>query len=180
MGDYDHFAGELTTPGQKGWLPLDENGTPIGPATIEPPVAPALACAVVAVELPDDQGIGLQTPSGAEITSEMEHNPDFRLPGSGGTEPEPLPPVITSLTPNSAPVTADLALVISGDDLAGATAVNVAGTPHTPTNASDAQVDVTVPMVSLIEGTHDVTVVTPTGVSNALSLTLTAAAVRRK
>jgi len=102
MGDYDHFAGELTAPGDKGWLPLDEDGTPIGPATLQAPVAPALACAVVAVELPDDQGIGLTTPTGAPITDEMVPNSDFRVPGSG-TAPLPEPsPILTSLEPNTA------------------------------------------------------------------------------
>lgn len=100
MGDYDHLAGELVTPGQKGWLPLDEDGTPEGPATINPPVAPALACAVVAVELPDG-GIGLQTPTGAPITDEMVPNSDFRVPGTGGTAPLPSP-TLTSLEPNTA------------------------------------------------------------------------------
>jgi hypothetical protein len=169
-GAYDHFVGDLL-PGDKGWLPLDENGTPIGPATKAAPVAPALACAVVATDGSAGQDV-LTTPTGAPITDEMEANPDFRLPGSGGTAPTL--PAITLLTPNSAPLGADLALVITGDALAGATSVDVGGTPHVPTSSTDVEVAVTLPMASLVEGAHNVMVTTPGGTSNQLTLTITA------
>jgi len=83
-GAYDHFIGELW-PGAYGWLPLDEAGTPIGPATIDPPPqGPApqkvYACYVLAdarVPLPDDADM-LTTPTGAPITDHMNSNVDKR------------------------------------------------------------------------------------------------------
>jgi len=79
-GKYDHFIGELW-PGAYGWLPLDENGTPWSPASIEPPNPGKghLACYVLAnPQIPLGDADMLVTPSGAPITDHMTSNVDKR------------------------------------------------------------------------------------------------------
>ncbi len=80
-GPYDHFVGELW-PTAWGWLPLDEFGTPIGNATLEPPES-GFACAVQHVFAPDQQAELLATITGAPITDRMQPNPDFRATMQG-------------------------------------------------------------------------------------------------
>jgi hypothetical protein len=80
MGPFDHFVGELW-PGAYGWLRLDSAGTPIAPATIEPPPPDNLACHVThnpTIPLPDDQDM-LLTSSGASISPPMNSNIDKRV-----------------------------------------------------------------------------------------------------
>lgn len=89
-----HFdPGELT-PGQSGWLPLDEAGNPIGPAAIQPPPAPALACSVTC----NSDGVLVST-TGAELIPPLNSNVDRRIPGE---QAPPAPPAIISLNPSSA------------------------------------------------------------------------------
>ena len=81
-GPYDAFVGELWA-GAWGWLPLDELGTPIGNATLEPPAPPALACAVQHVFAPSQDVEMLATITGAPITDRMQPNPDYRMSMAG-------------------------------------------------------------------------------------------------
>jgi hypothetical protein len=67
----DNLAGELE-PGEEGWIPLDEHGTPTGPAQKGEPPKDQLAARVVAPASPPRQAV--MTPSGAPITKQM--NPD--------------------------------------------------------------------------------------------------------
>lgn len=77
-GIYDDFFGVLA-PGDTGWLPLDENGTPNGPASLEPPPLDVPACAVQHTNMLDAAIDKLATIAGAPITDRMQPNPDRRL-----------------------------------------------------------------------------------------------------
>ena len=116
-GAFDDLVGELT-PGQSGWLPLDEAGSPTGPATIIPEPPPALACSVRA-STPDDISAGhdaLVSYAGAPLVAPLQNNPDRRTPGAE-EPPLPLVPTILLLNPDTAFAGIDLPLVISGNDL---------------------------------------------------------------
>jgi hypothetical protein len=138
-GQYDHFVGELT-PGQHGWLPLDENGTPIGPATIQAPIGPnAMACSVVCnsiTPLPSNQDLLLSS-SGAPITDHMQSNVDKR------TQPYEAPdqePVIESLEPAFVSIgSPDFDLVVHGDNFTEQSVINFAGHDE-PTTFADGTV----------------------------------------
>jgi hypothetical protein len=80
-GPYDQFVGELW-PTAWGWLPLDEFGTPIGQATLEPP-ASGFACAVQHVFDISGNSEMLATITGAPVTDRMVPNPDFRMTMQG-------------------------------------------------------------------------------------------------
>jgi len=114
-GPYDHLIGELT-PGQSGWLPLDNDGIPSGPATLKPP--PALdskACSVMANSKnplgPEDHA--LLTSTGAELDPPLVSNVDRRVTPGQPQEP----PVLDSLTPTGAVVgDPDLVLTLTGSN----------------------------------------------------------------
>jgi len=92
-GKYDHFIGELW-PGAYGWLPLDANGTPWAPASIEPPNPGKghLACYVLAnPQIPLGDADMLVTPSGAPITDHMTSNVDKRAEMEASTKSAPMP-----------------------------------------------------------------------------------------
>src|SRR5688572_9534503 len=97
-GPFDHLIGELS-PGDKGWLPLDEDGNPSGPATLDPPPHPALACSVYAnpKDPLEEDDHALMSSSGAPLETPLTSNVDRRVPG--GDTPSP---TITSLSPNTA------------------------------------------------------------------------------
>jgi hypothetical protein len=80
LGAYDHFIGELW-PGAFGWLPLDENGEPSGPATIEPPPEGTVACKVFANLQPNFGADMLVSNSGAPLVPPLNPNPDVRVAG---------------------------------------------------------------------------------------------------
>jgi hypothetical protein len=173
-GAYDSLIGELT-PGQSGWLPLDDAGTPSGPATIQPPPGPnAKACSVKASSTEEvAQGWdALLTSTGAPITDHNVSNVDRRFPNDPAN-PAPVTPNITSLTPATGPAGADLALTVLGNNLTGATAVTVAGTASVPTSASGTAVEATVLAATMVAGTLQVSVTTPNGTSNELPLEVT-------
>ena len=173
-GAYDSLIGELT-PGQQGWLPLDDAGTPSGPATIQPPPGPnAKACSVKA-STPEEIAQGwdaLLTSTGAPITDHNVSNVDRRFPNDPAN-PAPVTPTISSISPATAPAGADLALTILGTNLTGATAVTVAGTASVPTSATGTGVEATVLAATMVAGTLQVSVTTPNGTSNELPLEVT-------
>jgi|KBSMisStaDraftv2_1062788.scaffolds.fasta_scaffold107992_3 hypothetical protein len=79
-GPYDHYIGKLW-PGAYGWLPLDEAGTPIGPAHPNPPTegSEQPACHVLAnPKIPLGDEDALITSTGAPITDHMTSNVDKR------------------------------------------------------------------------------------------------------
>ena len=73
-GPFDHLVGELL-PGQHGWLPLDDNGAPSGPAVRDQPEPPQAACRVYAM-IPTEGGDLLVTNSGAPLSDIMQPNTD--------------------------------------------------------------------------------------------------------
>jgi hypothetical protein len=77
-GPYDQYIGELW-PGATGWLPLDDNGTPNGPATLAPPVGNVKAAAVFANYAPNPDADMLVTLAGAPLTTHMNPNVDRRF-----------------------------------------------------------------------------------------------------
>ena len=97
MGPYDHLVGELW-PGAYGWLPLDDGGTPSGPATIEPPPEGSgqLACHVYSPVPPEEPTANppdlLVTPTGAPITDNMTPNADNRAALETQYKSAPKPP----------------------------------------------------------------------------------------
>jgi hypothetical protein len=175
-GLYDDQVGELA-PGQTGWLPLADDGTPSGPATISPPPGPnAKACSVKhneqeAIDAGHDV---LVSSSGAPLSPPLQSNVDRRVGGPTEPPPEVLVPTLTLLTPDTAPAGTDLSLMIAGNDLDGATEVLVNGTSSAVTAGTDSSVSTTVLAATLVEGSAIVSVTTPNGPSNTLSLTVTA------
>lgn len=113
MGPYDDMVGELV-PGQTGWLPLGDDGEPTGPATQFPPPPPALACSVKA-STPEEIAAGndaIVSSTGAPLKGPLTSNVDKRDPD---TWVAPTPPVIISLTPNTAECgSADLEMKVTG------------------------------------------------------------------
>jgi hypothetical protein len=174
-GLYDDQVGELA-PGQTGWLPLADDGTPSGPATISPPPGPnAKACSVKhneqeAIDAGHDV---LVSSSGAPLSPPLQSNVDRRV-GDQVPPPEVLVPTLTLLTPDTAPAGVDLSLMIAGNDLDGATEVLVNGTSSPVVTGTESSVTTTVLAATLVEGAAIVSVTTPNGPSNTLSLTVTA------
>ena len=108
-GPYDQFIGELT-PGDYGWLPLDEAGNPVAPATIQPPRIGEYpgACHVYLA----DNGEFL-TASGAPLSPPLQSNVEKRV-NEGEETP---PPLILALNPNTAISTdpTDIDMIIDGE-----------------------------------------------------------------
>jgi hypothetical protein len=111
---YVDLVGDLQ-PGQIGWLPLDDAGSPSGPATISPPPGPnAKACSVQrnSQENVDAGQDSLTTPTGAPLTPPLTSNVDRRVPNDGTA---PVPPVLQYLDPATAEVgSADITLTCNG------------------------------------------------------------------
>jgi len=171
-GAYDHLIGELQ-PGQTGWLPLDDNGMPNGPATLmPPPELGAKACSVRAnptVPLPDDED-ALYTLTGAPITDHMESNVDRRV-----TPGEAVPPVLTSISPVSTVINgAAFTLTANGTGFAEDSVVVFDGADAPTTYVSPSQVTAQIQPSSLA-GTVDVTVRGARGESAAQSFEFAAA-----
>jgi hypothetical protein len=170
-GPYDNLIGDLA-PNEEGWLPLDVNGTPSGPATHSPPPAPALACSVMAnsQEKVDAGEDALLTLAGAPITDHMTSNVDPRSEGTGASTA----PSISSINPTTAVQGVDLPLTIFGSRLSGVTDVSVNGVVSAPDSTSGTAVSTTVLGTTLVTGDATVFVTSPDGNSNSLTLTVTA------
>ena len=129
-GQFDDLAGELT-PGDTGWLPLDESGNPTGPATLLPPPPPVLACPVMVnseVPLPEGHSY-LLSETGAELipplTSRSDPRPDDWV---APTPPVPEAPVIDSMEPTFAEIgSPDIQLVVTGDGFTPDSVINFDG-----------------------------------------------------
>jgi hypothetical protein len=108
MGEFDNLVGELS-PGDYGWLPLDEAGNPSGPATLAPPPGPnAKACHVYSPPEGDDL---LVTATGAPIVPPLNSNIDKRT----GDEPADPAPTLGSISPITAECgSADITLTCTG------------------------------------------------------------------
>jgi len=144
-GQFDDLIGELQ-PGQHGWLPLDEAGSPTGPATISPPPGPnAKACSVMATvpsDPVDPEDDLLVSSSGAPLVPPLNSNVDKRV-GSG----VPVTPIsLTSINPTSAVVgSAAFTLTATGTNFTAAVIINFDGedlvTIFVDANSVTAQVD---------------------------------------
>jgi len=126
-GAYDSLIGELT-PGQSGWLPLDDAGTPSGPATIQPPPGPnAKACSVKA-STPEEIAQGwdaLLTSTGAPITDHNVSNVDRRYPNDPANS---APPVVSGISPSTAECgAADIEMTVSGQNFTATSVITFNG-----------------------------------------------------
>jgi hypothetical protein len=94
--DPHELVGELGH-GELGWVELDEEGMPTGPAQKEPPPLGTVAARVVGYFPTQDE---LVTPSGAPVTDQMNPAPDFQDAGMQARNPPPDVP----LDPKGVPV----------------------------------------------------------------------------
>ena len=86
MGQFDDLKGELQ-PGQSGWLPISDDGTPNGSATLLPPEVGSgiKACSVTLTSTGE-----LVTLAGAPLEPPLNANNDYRvLSAPSGPAPEP-------------------------------------------------------------------------------------------
>jgi hypothetical protein len=171
-GQFDDLAGELT-PGDSGWLPLDTEGMPTGPATILPPPPPALACPVmVNSEIPLPEGHSyLLSESGAELVPPLVSRADPRDPD---TWVAPEAPVIISLTPNTAVSgDPDLEMSVNGTGFTIDSVIVFAGQDEPTDYFSPTLIGTGVKPSLFAPAVCPVTVRNPTGESNSMDFTFT-------
>jgi hypothetical protein len=176
-GQFDDLVGELS-PGDHGWLPLDEAGNPTGPATLQPPPPPALACAVrVTAEVPLPEGHDLLvSETGAPLIPPLTSNVDKRDPD---TYVAPVKPSIVSLTPNTAVSgDPDLEMLIEGTGFTPTSVIIFAGVEEPTDFHSDTSIGTGVKPSLFAPATCSVEVRDTAGVSNSLDFTFTDPAAR--
>lgn len=183
-GPFDDLVGELS-PGQTGWLPLDEAGYPTGPAVIIPPPPPALGCAVTVnphVPLPEGEHL-LLSKTGAELKPPLVSNIDNRDDDwVAPTQPEV--PSIISLTPSTAECgSLDVEMIIEGAGFTPSSVITFNGLDepivfYSPTSIST----VVKPSLFIVPAICMVAVRDAAGTSNELPFDFTAPVVegRRK
>ena len=172
-GPFDNLIGELW-PGALGWLPLDENGTPNGPATIEPPEDTDIpVCRVFANFAPNFDHDLLVTPSGGPITDRMIPNSERRVIYPPPPPPEPtVPPTLTSISPTTAEVGGpDFTLECVGTNFSPNNTVIVFNGGEEPTVFVDDTHVTTGVKPSLVSNAIDVPVLIRTGFGDSLPLT---------
>lgn len=169
-GQFDHLLGELTEPGQHGWLPLDMSGNPVGPATIKPPHLGDPACSVMRVDDPDADE-QLVSSTGASLVPPLQNNPDRRH-----EDATPIPH-ITLLDPDNVPVGgADITLTVNGGNFTQDSVIYFNGGEEETTYISASQLS-TVVKPSLASGPISVPVQVKTEAeqSNMVNFTFTEA-----
>lgn len=120
------LVGELA-PGESGFLPLDANGTPSGPAT---KVQTAESSVVVKAGYTDQGEAPLITPSGAPITDQMEpfHSVVYEFDDSVAP---PISAVLESILPNTAELNSpDVTLHCIGTGFTPSSVIYFAGQPE--------------------------------------------------
>lgn len=164
--EFDHLVGELA-PGDKGWLPLDEAGTPNGDATLQPPPGPnARACSVTV----NEQG-HLVSSSGAALEPPLNSNIDKRV---GSTAP--VLPTLTTISPTSAvAATASIPLTATGSGFTDQAVIVFAGADQATTFNSPSSLTATIDGTSSVAGTVQVSVRDSAGSTAELPFEFTAA-----
>ena len=179
-GPFDHLIGELS-PGQKGWLPLDEAGEPTGPATLLPPPPPALACAVLAnpKDPLEEDDHALVTPSGAPLETPLNPHTDNRDEDWQAPESN-VAPVLNSLTPATAVAgdATDITMIVDGTGFTAQSTIVFNGFDEPTTIISPTQVSTIVKPSIFGVSTCPVEVRNGTGTSNSLNFEFTAPALR--
>jgi len=173
-GPYDHLIGELT-PGAKGWLPLDDTGTPSGPATLQPP--PELNAKAASVQanstspVPEDEH-ALYTSSGAEIVPPLNSNVDRRVtPGT----PEPIVPSISLLNPATAVAgDPDSTLMVTGNGFTAASVIVFGGVDQATTFGTGTSLTCALASSTASAGDVPVEVRDSAGTSNSVNFSFTA------
>jgi len=173
-GPYDHLIGELS-PGDKGWLPLDNDGFPNGPAVKEPPPQLGFKAASVVANAKDPLGPedhALLTSTGAELDPPLNSNVDRRVTPGQPQEP----PVLDSLTPTGAVVgDPDLTLTVTGSNFTEGSIIVFNGGDEVTTYVSPTSLTTGVkPSLVGAPITVPVEVRDSGGVSNSLSFAFTA------
>jgi hypothetical protein len=179
---YVDLVGELQ-PGQEGWLPLDEAGSPSGPATLSPPPGPnAKACSVKrnSTENVDAGQDSLTTPTGAPLAPPLTSNVDRRYPNDPANPVPPPVSVIQNLTPATAEVgSADITMTVNGTGFSSDCVIVFNGGDEPTTFISDTQVSTGVkPSTASGPAVCPVAVRGPGGTSNSVDFEFTAPAGR--
>ena len=175
-GPYDHLIGELT-PGDKGWLPLDDTGTPNGPATLKPPPELNAKAASVMANAKDPLGPedhALVSSSGAPLDPPLTSNVDRRV--TPGESEVPQAPVVYSLTPNTAVANdpADITMIVNGSGFTEESVIVFNGYDEPTTFISETGVSTGVkPSIFEVEAVCPVLVRNGTTESNSAGFTFT-------
>lgn len=117
------FVGELL-PGEKGFLPIDANGAPAGPATKAQTVAPSV---YVRAGFTDQNEPPLMTETGAPITDDMVplHSVVYEF------DENAVPPVLSSIEPMTAELNSpDFTLRCLGTGFTPSSKIYFAGQPE--------------------------------------------------
>ena len=165
------YVGELA-PGEKGFLPIDANGAPSGPATKVQTSDPSV---YVRAGDPAQGEAPLITESGAPITDDMvpQHAVVYKF--------EAPAPVLSTLTPNTAVVEApEFDVLCAGTGFADGAVVSYDGTPVATVFLNESQLSAKVNGVGQTAGEHTISVKNPdTQESAALPFTFTAVQTRQ-
>ena len=169
VAEQEALVGELTF-GEKGFLPIDADGVPTGPATLEQESEPAM----VVQRCGEGDSNVLTTPTGAPIMSEgnqpfhavtYEFNPDT-------------PPVVSAVTPNTAVIGgADLTISVTGSNFGDTSVIMFNGGEEPTTFVSNTELNTIVkPSTAGTPGAFPVAVRNESQTSNSVDFTFTAAA----
>lgn len=167
------LVGELL-PGEMGFLPLDENGTPSGPATKVQTEDPSV---YVRAGFTDQGESPLTTESGAPITDNMEPYHSVTYEFDETPPPPPVPPVLSAVLPaTTVAASPDTPISVTGTGFVDGDTVLCSGSALATTFESDMALSATIPAASLAAAaTLTITVQSTAGVSNSLDFDVTAA-----
>jgi hypothetical protein len=166
--EFDHLIGELA-PGDKGWLPLDEAGTPISAATLLPPPGPDAKAASVSVSYDGH----LVSSSGAPLEPPLNSNIDKRV---GEAPPvTPVLPTLTSISPTTAVVGTSIPISLTGTGFTDAAVIVFGGVDQTTAWVSDTSLTATIDGTAAVAGTVQVSVRDSAGSTAELPFEYTAA-----
>jgi len=179
-GPFDDLIGELS-PGQQGWLPLDEAGNPSGPATISPPPGPdAKACRVMATvpsDPVDPEDHLLVSSTGAPLEPPLNSNVDKRVGDTSAPAPPPI--LLTGISPTTAVVgSAALTLTATGSGFTAASIMQFGGSDLVTSFVDETSVTAQVDPTSAVAGTVPVLVKDAFSTSSPQNFEFTAVAGR--
>jgi len=174
---YVDLVGELQ-PGQEGWLPLDEAGSPSGPATLSPPPGPnAKACSVKrnSTENVDAGQDSLTTPTGAPLQPPLTSNVDRRY-----KQGETAKPVVSGISPSTVECGApDFEMTVSGSGFTADSIITFNGLDEPTDFFSSTSLGTGVkPSLFVVPAVCPVAVRGPGGTSNSVDFEFTAPAGR--
>jgi hypothetical protein len=175
VGPHDDKIGDLL-PGQFGWLPLDPNGLPSGPATFAFPGISTAVARVFASFQPNLNIDALVTPAGGPLTDRMNANSD-RLYIPPRPDDPIAPPTLASIAPATAVIGgADLTLICTGTNYTPTSKIMFNGGEEPTTFISPTSISTVVrPSTASTPGDYPVTVKTILGETPPKQFTFTLA-----